>query len=67
MKKKQTDRLSIQHEKSEGPKGIFGESAQQHDFSVNDVSKLALETLRNEFPKLEFRYRKQIKKSEIKN
>lgn len=65
MKKKQTDRLSIQHEKSEGPKGIFGESAQKHDFSVNDVSILALETLRNEFPKLEFRYRKQIKKSEI--
>lgn len=65
MAKRQTNRLSKQHEESEGPKGIFGESAQQHDFSVNDVSKLALETLRSEFPKLEFRYRKQIKKSEI--
>lgn len=65
MKKKQTKRLTEQHKKSEGAKGIFGESAQQHDFSVNDVSKSALDTLREEFPKLEFRYRNQIEKSEI--
>lgn len=65
MKKKQTNRLSTQHEKSEGPKGIFGKSAQEHDFSVNDVSKLALETLKDEFPEMEFRYRKQLRKSEI--
>lgn len=65
MKKKQTSRLSKQHKKSEGSKGIFGKSAQEHDISVNDVSKLTLETLRDEFPDMEFRYRKQLKKSEI--
>jgi type II restriction enzyme len=65
MEKKQTDRLSIQHVKSKGPKGIFGKSAQQHDFSVNDVSKMAFETLRKEFPELEFRHREQIEKNEI--
>ena len=38
MKKNQTNRLSKQHKKSKGPKGIFGESAQKHDVSVKDVS-----------------------------
>jgi type II restriction enzyme len=65
MAKKQTNRLSKQHEASEGPKGIFGKSAQEHDFSVNEVSAVTLDALRKEFPKLEFRYRKHLKKSEI--
>src|SRR3989339_1397914 len=65
MKKTQTDRLTKQHVKSQGPKGIFGISAQQHDVSVKDVSKHAFEALQNEFPKLEFRYRDQIGKKEI--
>lgn len=65
MKKKQTDRLSKQHEKSQGPKGIFGKSAQQHDFSVNDVSKSICASLQKEFPQLEFRYREKLEKSEI--
>ena len=65
MAKKQANRLSKQHVASEGPKGIFGKSAQEHDLSVNDVSKLTLETLVKEFPRLEFRYRKELKKSEI--
>jgi type II restriction enzyme len=65
MKKNQTNRLSKQHKKSKGPKGIFGKSAQQHDVSVRDVSISAFETLRKNFPQLEFRYRGQIKKSEI--
>ena len=38
MKKNQTNRLSKQHKKSKGPKGIFGKGAQQHDVSVRDVS-----------------------------
>lgn len=65
MKKKQTDRLSKQHEKSQGPKGIFGESAHLHDTSVNDFSKLAFETLKKEFPDFEFRFRDSIEKKEI--
>ncbi|MFH1183025.1 MAG: EcoRI family type II restriction endonuclease [Candidatus Moraniibacteriota bacterium] len=65
MKKNQTNRLSKQHKKSKGPKGIFGKSAQQHDVSVRDVSISAFKTLIKNFSKLEFRYRGQIKKSEI--
>ena len=65
MKKNQTDRLTKQHVKSKGPKGIFGTSAQQHDISVNEVSKITFQKLKEEFPKLEFRYREQIEKSEI--
>ncbi len=65
MKKNQTNRLSKQHKKSKGPKGIFGKSAQQHDVSVRDISISVFETLRKNFPQLEFRYRRQIKKSEI--
>lgn len=61
----QTDRLSKQHKESQGPKGIFGESAQQHDLAVDQVSKLTLEALKKEFPKMEFRLRTQIEKSEI--
>jgi type II restriction enzyme len=65
MKKNQTDRLSKQHVKSKGAEGIFGTSAQEHDSSVKNVSILAFESLKSEFPSLEFRYREQIKKSEI--
>jgi len=65
MKKNQTNRLSKQHKKSKGPKGIFGKSAQQHDVSVKDVSLSVFETLRKNFPQLEFRYRDKLKKSEI--
>ena len=65
MKKKQTDRLSQQQKEIEGPKGIFGKFAQDHDLSVSDISKIAFETLQNEFTKLEFRYRENILKKEI--
>ncbi|MCW5910374.1 MAG: hypothetical protein KIT62_04835 [Cyclobacteriaceae bacterium] len=65
MSKKQTNRLSKQHIESEGPKGIFGDSAKKHDISVNDFSKAAFETLTNEFPKLEFRFRDNLGKKEI--
>jgi len=36
MKKKQTDRLSREKVRGQGPKEIFGESARKHDTSVND-------------------------------
>lgn len=65
MKKNQTDRLSKQHKKSKGPKGIFGKSAQQHDVSVKDVSIYTFKILRKKFSQLEFRYRDKLKKSEI--
>lgn len=65
MAKKQTSRLSKQHKASEGSKGIFGKSAQEHDVSVNEVSALAIDSLKRTFPKFEFRYRKNLKKSEI--
>ena len=65
MKKNQTDRLTKQHGKSKGAGGIFGKSAQAHDGSVNEVSKLTFEKLKDHFPELEFRYREGIDKSEI--
>lgn len=65
MKKNQTNRLSKQHKKSKGPKGIFGKSAQRHDVSVKDVSIYTFETLRKDFPQLKFRHRRQIRKAEI--
>ncbi len=65
MKKNQTDRLTKQHVKSKGVEGIFGASAQQHDISVKDVSKLALESLIKEFSNFKFRYREKIEKREI--
>ena len=60
MKKKQTDRLSKQQKEIEGPKGIFGKFAQNHDLSVSDISKIAFKTLQDEFTDLEFRYRENI-------
>jgi type II restriction enzyme len=65
MKKNQTERLSKQHIKSQGPKGIFGDSALKHDLSVKDVSKKVFEFLKTEFPNLEFRYRDFLEKKEI--
>lgn len=65
MKKRQSDRLSKQHVKSQGPIGIFGANAQEHDSSVKTASKSVFESLKKAFPDLEFRYREHINKSEI--
>ena len=65
MKKKQTDRLTIQHIKSKEVEGIFGEAAQSHDGSVNKVSKIVLDILKNSYQTLTFRYREKIGKKEI--
>lgn len=65
MKKRQTDRLRVEKIRGEGPKEIFGENAQKHDKSVNSFSALILEALKQEFPNLEFRFRKNISKKEI--
>lgn len=63
--KSQTDRLREEKIKGEGPKEIFGESAQKHDKSVNSLSKIFFEELRESFPELTFRFRDSIKKEEI--
>lgn len=65
MKKKQTDRLRTEKVRGQGPKEIFGENAQKHDTSVNDFSKAVFETLKKDFPKLEFRFRDTLQKKEI--
>lgn len=65
MGKKQTDRLRVEKIRGEGPKEIFGESAKVHDESVNSFSKTVFETLKKDFPELEFRFRKSIEKKEI--
>lgn len=65
MAKKQTDRLRVEKIRGQGPKEIFGENAQIHDESVNSFSKIVFETLKKDFPNLEFRFRDSIDKKEI--
>ncbi|MCL2071347.1 MAG: restriction endonuclease [Oscillospiraceae bacterium] len=63
--KKQTDRLRAEKIRGQGPKEIFGENAQMHDISVNKVSKIVFETLKDVFTNLKFRFRDSIGKKEI--
>lgn len=65
MKKNQAERLRIEKIRGQGPKEIFGESAKKHDMDVNNYSKVAYDTLKKEFPNLEFRHRESIEKKEI--
>jgi len=65
MKKTQTDRLTKEKVRGQGPKEIFGENAQIHDKSVNDFSKAVFESLKKDFPNLKFRFRKSLEKKEI--
>jgi type II restriction enzyme len=64
-KKNQSKRLTKQHKKSQGVVGIFGDNAKLHDVFVGAISQETLLKLREEFPKLNLRYRKGVKKSEI--
>lgn len=45
--------------------GIFGEAAHNHDGSVNKVSRIVFDILKNSFETLKFRYREKISKKEI--
>jgi len=63
--KNQTDRLSIEKIRGQGPKEIFCETAQRHDLAVYTLSKVAFDVLEKDFPMLEFRFRKSIDKKEI--
>jgi len=67
MKKKQTERLTKEKIRGKGQKEIFGDNALKHETTVNDFSKELFETLRNDFPYLEFRFRESIEKKEINN
>lgn len=61
----QSDRLTRQQKERDGQVGIFNFEAQTHDKGVNDTSRRTLEALREEFPQLTFRYRKELSKKEI--
>ena len=63
--KNQSERLRTEKVRGQGPKEIFGENAQKHDISVKKRSEVVFETLKNDFPNLEFRIRKSICKKEI--
>lgn len=64
-KKNQSKRLTTQHKESQGVIGIFGEEAQLHNLEVSNISHLAIDVLKQEFPQLSFRYRQSISKKEI--
>lgn len=64
MVKNQSSRLTDQHKISKGVVGIFGMNAKIHDLSVGDMSKVVLKTLKDEYPTLQFRYRKSLLKKE---
>lgn len=64
-RKNQSNRLSTQHKESKGVVGIFGEEAKLHDVAISKISLQIVEQLKKDFPTLEFRYRKDIKKKEI--
>jgi len=63
--KGQASRLSAQQEIGGGPLGIFGEEAKKHDLNIGEVSELILKALQGEYPKLHFRLRNSIAKTEI--
>jgi type II restriction enzyme len=64
-KKNQSTRLTIQHNESHGVSGIFGDDAKDHDIKVGKISHDVIEYLNTVYPKLTFRYRNSIEKSEI--
>lgn len=64
-KKNQSNRLTTQHKASKGVIGIFGDEAKLHDMTVGKISHFVIEQLETNYPKLSFRYRKEIKKEEI--
>jgi type II restriction enzyme len=65
MAKGQTKRLTNQHISSGGASGIYGEGAQEHDYSVSNASEIVFEKLKLEYPKFQFRLRHSISKKEI--
>lgn len=64
-KSDQSKRLTKQHKSSHGVVGIFGNEAKLHDMTVGQVAHLVLDQLKEDFPKLSFRFRDNIRKEEI--
>ncbi|WP_436358348.1 EcoRI family type II restriction endonuclease [Mycoplasma sp. 480] len=67
MKNNQSNRLSKQHKKSKGVKGIFSKEAQKNDSFMKNITLEIKEKLEKEYPRLKFRFRKYITKEEINN
>ena len=65
MKKGQSNRLTVQQKEGQGPLTIFHEDAKIHDKEVYNTSLAVMSKLKEEFPKLTFRYRKDLAKKEI--
>ena len=65
MKKGQSNRLTSQQIEGQGPLTIFHEDAKIHDKEVYNTSVAVMSILKEEFPKLTFRYRKDLAKKEI--
>lgn len=61
-KKNQSSRLTDQHRESHGVVGIFGAEAKLHDMTVGEISHLIINRLKQDYPQLSFRYRKDIEK-----
>jgi type II restriction enzyme len=64
-KKPHSTRLTNQHKESQGVVNIFGDIAKNHELTVKEISNLILEKLKEEYPKLTFRYKSSIRKKEI--
>lgn len=64
-KKNQSSRLTNQHKESQGVVGIFGPEAKLHDVTVGEISHHVIQRLKDDYPQLTFRYRKDIEKKEI--
>lgn len=65
MKKGQSNRLTVQQKEVQGPLTIFHEDAKIHDKEVYNTSIAVMSKLQEEFPRLTFRYRKDLAKKEI--
>lgn len=64
-KKNLSNRLTRQQKEAKGVVGIFGEEAKLHDMTVGEISHHVIERLKEEFPKLSFRYKSSVRKEEI--
>jgi type II restriction enzyme len=65
MSKGQAKRLTKQQGSRGGARGIFGADAQAHDSSVRRAGFNVFESLKQEYPKYQFRFRDTISKQEI--
>ena len=62
---RQSGRLTGQHKESHGAEGIFSDEAKTHDTLVRRTALSVMKYLEAEYPRLSFRHRNSIGKSEI--